>query len=391
MISPSSSSSDRTTSRKSADRAEPSADRTETPRATHPRLRAALETFPPYIPGNPPKTVEGLRPYKLSSNENHLAPLPAVLETMAAHAVNPAQYPDDSALALRRGLAARLGVGIDELIVTAGASELLVALTQITSDASTEAIYPWPSFEMYPQTTGLAGAGRIEVPNRPDGSHDLDAMAAAITDRTRLIFLCSPNNPTGPALDDRELRDFLAEVPDDVLVALDEAYWEFVTAEGAARGLDIWADHPNVVLLRTFSKAHGLAGLRVGYAVAREPIISGLLKAVIPFGVTALSQAAALTSLEHWDEVLERAALIAATRDDFAQALRAQGWEVPQAQGNFVWLPLGELSAAFEDACVEQSVAVRNLEHGVRISIGEQPGLDRVLDIAAAFRAEHFG
>ncbi|WP_309133228.1 histidinol-phosphate transaminase [Brevibacterium sp.] len=361
------------------------------PPAAFPHLRAALETFPPYIPGKPPRRVEGLTPYKLSSNENFLDPLPDVLDTMVAHAKDPGQYPDDSAVALREGLAARLGVGVDELVVAAGASELLVALTQITSDATTEAIYPWPSFEMYPQTTGLVGAKRIEVPNRPDGAHDLEAMAAAITDRTRLIILCSPNNPTGPALGDRELRDFLTQVPGHILVGLDEAYWEFANADGVARGLDIYADHANVVLLRTFSKAHGLAGLRVGYAVARESVIAGLRKAVIPFGVTALSQAAALTSLEHWDEVLERAAGIAATRDSFAQALRDQGWDVPQAQGNFVWLPLGELSEAFEDACVEQAVAVRNLEHGVRISIGEQPGLDRVLDIAAAFRAEHFG
>ncbi len=227
-----------------------------------PRLRSALTTFPPYIPGKPPAEVPGLTPYKLSSNENHLPPPPAVLETMAAHAVAPAAYPDDAAAAARRELADRLGVGTDNLVVTTGASELLVALTQITSDATTEAIYPWPSFEMYPQTTGLAGSTRIEVPPRSDGTHDLAAMAAAITEATSLIILCSPNNPTGPVLRDAEVRELLTAVPDHVVVALDEAYWEFANTPGAVDGLELVADHPNVVLLRTFSKAHGLAGAR---------------------------------------------------------------------------------------------------------------------------------
>ncbi|WP_432789296.1 histidinol-phosphate transaminase [Brevibacterium sp. K11IcPPYGO002] len=360
------------------------------PSAPSPRLRAALETFPPYIPGKPPRRVEGLESFKLSSNENFLPPLPAVLETMVAHATNPALYPDDAARALRQGLADRLGVGLDQLVVTAGASELLVALTQITSDATTEAIYPWPSFEMYPQTTGLAGSTRHEVPLTADGRHDLAAMAAAITEATSLIILCSPNNPTGPVLRDDEVRAFLDTVPAHVLVALDEAYWEFATAPGRADGLGLVRDYPNLVLLRTFSKAHGLAGLRVGYAVAHPPVIAGLLKAVIPFGVTDLSQAAALESLNHWDDVLERAGEIAQTRDAFAAALREQGWEVPEAQANYVWLPLGEKSDAFEDACVEQAVAVRNLGAGVRISIGEDEALARVLEIAERFRIEHF-
>ena len=355
-----------------------------------PHLRAALTTFPPYVPGKPPRQVEGLRPYKLSSNENHLSPLPEVLEAMTGQVKDPAHYPDDAALALRQRLAEHLDVGLDEIVVTTGASELLVALTQITSDANTEAIYPWPSFEMYPQTTGLVGAERIEVALTDDGRHDLAAMAAAITDRTSLVILCSPNIPTGPVLRDEEVRDFLDRVPSHVLVAFDEAYWEFATAAGRARGSNLIRDYPNLVLVRTFSKAHGLAGLRVGYAVAHPTVIDGLLKAVIPFGVTDMSQAAALESLRHWDRVLDRAQQIAMARDGFAQALRDQGWQVPEAQANFVWLPLGPLSSAFEDACVEQAVAVRNLGDGVRISIGPPEALDRVLEIAQAFRAEHF-
>ena len=157
----------------------------------------------------------------------------------------------------------------------------------------------------------------------------------------------------------------------------------------AARGLELLDDHPNLVLARTFSKAHGLAGLRVGYAIAHEDVIAGLLKAVIPFGVTQPSQRAAAVSLDHHDEVLARAKEIAAVRDDFAAALRDQGWTVPQAQGNFVWLPLGELSDAYELAASQQALAVRNLGAGVRISVGPDEALERVLELSRTFLADH--
>lgn len=353
-------------------------------------LRDALAEFPPYVPGKPPVASPGLTPFKLSSNENHLPPLPGIVESVATASAIPGNYPDPTAAALVADIASHLDVEPAEVVPGAGASEVLTALTNITLEAGTSVVYPWPSFEMYPQTTGLAGSTRHEVPLTADGRHDLDAMAAAITEATSLIILCSPNNPTGPVLRDDEVRAFLDTVPAHVLVALDEAYWEFATAPGRADGLGLVRDYPNLVLLRTFSKAHGLAGLRVGYAVAHPPVIAGLLKAVVPFGVTDLSQAAALESLNHWDDVLERAGEIAQTRDAFAAALREQGWDVPEAQANYVWLPLGEKSDAFEDACVEQAVAVRNLGAGVRISIGEDEALARVLEIAERFRIEHF-
>ena len=353
------------------------------------RLRAELQTFPPYVPGRAPEQVPGLTPYRLSSNENHLDPLPAVLESLAQPGDLPSRYPDDAAVALRARIGEVFGVVPERTIVTAGASELLVALTQITSDNRTEAVYPWPSFEMYPQVTGLAGAVRHEVPLLPDGQHDLDAMAAAVTDRTGIVFLCSPNNPTGPVLRHDEVARFLDAVPSHVLVVLDEAYWEFVTDPDAAHGMDLVDEYPNLVLARTFSKAHGLAGLRVGYAIAQEDVIEGLLKAVIPFGVTQPSQRAAAVSLDHHDEVLERARAIATVRDEVAAALRDQGWAVPQAQGNFVWLPLGELSAEFELAASRQALAVRNLDAGVRISMGPDEALERVLELSRVFLEEH--
>jgi histidinol-phosphate aminotransferase len=353
------------------------------------RLRAELQTFPPYVPGRAPEEVAGLTPYRLSSNENHLDPLPAVLEALAQPGDLPTRYPDDAAVALRKRIGEVFGVSPDRTIVTAGASELLVALTQITSDNRTEAVYPWPSFEMYSQVTGLAGAKRHEVPLQADGRHDLAAMISAVTPATGIVFLCSPNNPTGPVLTHDELVGLLYAVPSHVLVVLDEAYWEFATDPQAARGIDLLDEHPNLVLARTFSKAHGLAGLRVGYAIAHEDVIAGLLKAVIPFGVTQPSQRAAAVSLDHHDEVLARAREIAAVRDDFAEALRDQGWTVPQAQGNFVWLPLGELSDDFELAASRQALSVRNLGAGVRISVGPDEALERVLELSRTFLAEN--
>lgn len=352
-----------------------------------PRLRSALETFPPYIPGKPPRRVEGLKPFKLSSNENHLTPLPAVLETMTAHAKDPALYPDDAALALRTELSERLGVDRDELIVTTGASELLVALTQITSDAGTEAIYPWPSFEMYPQITGLAGAKRSEVPLTADGRHDLAAMAAAITDRTSLIILCSPNNPTGPALRDDEVRSFLARVPEHVLVAVDEAYWEFATAEGVVDGLGLVADFPNVVLLRTFSKAHGLAGLRVGYSLSQPEVTASLRKVATTFAVTEMAQTAAIASLDHLEQVQERVQRIVDERERVLARLAELGWDVPQTRANFVWLPLGEDARRFAEACAQQALSVRAFDgDGVRVSIDVPQANDRFLEICSNFQ-----
>ena len=349
-------------------------------------LRDALTQFPPYKPGKPPSDAPGLAPYKLSSNENHFAPLPGITEAVAAATQVPAAYPDPKSAKLVAEIAAYLDVDPSEVVPGAGASEILSALTNITLEAGTSVVYPWPSFEMYPQTTGLAGSTRIEVPLRSDGTHDLAAMAAAITEATSLIILCSPNNPTGPVLRDAEVREFLTAVPDHVVVALDEAYWEFANTPGAVDGLELVADHPNVVLLRTFSKAHGLAGLRVGYGVGHPSVIAGLLKAVIPFGVTDLGQAAALESLRHWDEVIDRARQIATIRDGFAAGLRTQGWEVPEAQGNFVWLPLGERTEEFAGVAKDAGLVVRPFAgEGVRATIAEPEANDRLVDVVKGF------
>lgn len=352
-------------------------------------FRPALASVPDYQPGKPPAEIPGLQPYKLSSNEHFLQPLPEVVEALA-QPVNPATYPDAFATALTTELSSYLEVPTDHIAIGAGGSEILTALAHITLEADTEVVYPWPSFEMYPQAAALNAADQKPIALTDDFRHDLPAMAEAITDRTRLVLLCSPNNPTGPAISTEEFHAFMARVPSDVVVALDEAYWEFITDSSAVDGLAVLEDYDNLVLVRTFSKAHGLAGFRVGYAVAKPDVIAALSKAIVPFSVTQPSQNAALASLRCMDQVTERAHAIAAARDEFADALRAQGWYVPDAQANFVWLPLQELSTRFEEACVAQSLAVRNLTDGVRISIGPSDSMQRMLEVAAEFRQQHY-
>ena len=353
------------------------------------RLREALSQFPPYVPGKPPVQAPGLTPFKLSSNENHLPPLPGVLDAVTDGGQIPANYPDPKSTKLVADLADHLGVEPAEVVPGAGASEVLSALTNITLEAGTSVVYPWPSFEMYPILAAARGAEKRAVPTLPDGRHDFQGLLSEIDQTTRLVLLCSPNNPTGPAITSEELDGFLAEVPADVIVALDEAYFEFATGAEAVDGLAAYRRHPNLVLVRTFSKAHGLAGLRVGYGVADETIATALRQVIAPFSVTAVAQAAAAESLGRVGEVLVRAKQVAADRDRFAADLRELGFDVPDSEGNYVWVALDpEEAVAFEGACAEVAVAIRRLTGGVRISIGPDEALDRVRTVAATFAAE---
>jgi histidinol-phosphate aminotransferase len=219
-----------------------------------------------------------------------------------------------------------------------------------------------------------------------DAHLDLTAMAAAITDRTRLVLLCSPNNPTGPALAESEVKAFLEAVPPRVLVVLDEAYAEFVDDPAAVDGTTLLASYPNLLVLRTFSKAYGLAGLRVGYALAGDPKVAAALRQVhLPFAVSIAAQAAALASLEVEPVLLERVAQIVAMREPLRRELLAMGWDVPPSQGNFVWLPAGEDSVRVSQVFEDHSVLVRCFAgDGLRITIGTPSDNARVLAGARA-------
>ncbi|MFS2030083.1 MULTISPECIES: histidinol-phosphate transaminase [unclassified Curtobacterium] len=320
--------------------------------------------------------------FKLSSNENPFPPLPGVVEAVQAQtAFN--RYPDATALAVRAVLANRFGTTVDEVHVAPGSVAILHELARATSGPGDEIVYAWRSFEAYPGVVTVAGATSVQVQNRPDGGHDLDAMAAAVTERTRLVIVCTPNNPTGPIVTGTEFEAFMAQVPATVLVVLDEAYAEFVTEPTAVRGAPLLERYPNLVVLRTFSKAYGLAGLRVGYALGPAYVLDAVRACAIPLSVTAQGQAAALASLERESELLERVSEIAVLRDHVVTSLREQGWDVPDAQGNFVWLPTGELTAHATERFEQASIIVRAFgNEGIRISIGEHEAVGTLLETA---------
>ncbi|MEE2816074.1 MAG: histidinol-phosphate transaminase [Actinomycetota bacterium] len=345
-----------------------------------PRIRPEIAALPPYRQGK----QAGPEAFKLSSNENPFEPLPSVLEALQATTpVN--RYPDASAAALRARLGERFGVEPDAVHVAAGSVSILHQLVLGTSSVGDEVVYAWRSFEAYPSLPLVAGATGVQVPLASGARHDLDAMADAVTDRTRVVIVCTPNNPTGPIVTSAEFAAFVDRVPRDVLIILDEAYAEFVTAPDAVDGLAerLFDQHPNVVVLRTFSKAYGLAGLRVGYAIGHPRVLDAARTTGIPLSVTSAAERAAIASLDAEAELRERVSVIVERRTRLVGGLRAQGWQVPDSQANFVWLPAGErtdeVAAAFDAA----DLIVRPFPgDGIRISVGEEESIDRVLAVA---------
>ncbi len=351
-----------------------------------PRLRAVLAGIPRYVPGRP-AVDDGRVTYKISSNENPYPPLPSALDAVARAAATMNRYPDMGSAGLVEAIAARLGVPAECVVPGTGSVAVLGYLVQAVCDAGDEVVFAWRSFEAYPIVTQVCGARPVPVPVTPDGRHDLPAMAAAVTDRTRMVLVCTPNNPTGPAVHAEELEAFLAQVPRDVLVVIDEAYVEFVRDEKVPDGVEVWRRYPNVAALRTFSKAYGLAGLRVGYAVAHPPLAGALRATALPFGVSTLAQEAAVASLAAEGELLERVDALVAERERVVAALRDQGWSIPDAQGNFVWFGLRERAQEFAEACARDGVTVRPFAgDGVRCTIGERAANDRLLAVAAGFQ-----
>ncbi|MDD7945963.1 histidinol-phosphate transaminase [Microbacterium sp. NE2HP2] len=345
------------------------------------RIRPEIAALPAYRQGRQASADA----FKLSSNENPFDPLPGVVEAVRA-ATTFNRYPDASAGRLRARLADRYAVAPDGVHVAAGSVSILYQLASATSGPGDEIMFAWRSFEAYPGLAAVAGATAVAVPLTADAGHDLDAMADAVTDRTRMIIVCSPNNPTGPVVSQAAFDAFVARVRSDVLIVLDEAYAEFVTDPDAVTGAVVLAaGHANVVVLRTFSKAYGLAGLRVGYAIGDHRILDAARSTGIPLSVTAQAEEAALASLDAEDELLERVRHIAVRRDALADRLREAGWDIPVAQGNFVWLPAGERALEIAEAFDAAGLIVRAFAgDGVRISIGEEESIERIVAAAAA-------
>ncbi|MEU8677367.1 histidinol-phosphate transaminase [Streptomyces sp. NPDC048560] len=355
---------------------------------TSPKLRAELDGVPAYVPGKA-AAAGGPVAFKLSSNENPFPPLPGVMESALGAAANFNRYPDMTCTGLMNELADRFGVPVSHLATGTGSVGVAQQLLQATSGPGDEVIYAWRSFEAYPIITQVSGATSVKVPLTDGDVHDLDAMADAITDRTRLIFVCNPNNPTGTAVRRAELERFLDRVPSDVLVVLDEAYKEFVRDVEVPDGIEIYRERPNVAVLRTFSKAYGLAGLRVGFAVAHEPVAAALRKTAVPFGVSQLAQDAAVASLRAEDELMGRVGTLVCERTRVHEELVRQGWTVPDSQANFVWLRLGDRTVDFAAACARAGVIVRPFAgEGVRVTIGEAEANDVFLKVTESYRKE---
>ncbi len=341
-------------------------------------LRPEIAALPPYRQGRPASAEA----FKLSSNENPNPTHPAILAAIAESNLN--RYPDGAATALRARLAERAGVSIDEVHLGAGSSSILYQLIQAAAGPGDEVIFAWRSFEAYPGIVTVAGAVSVPVPNLPSGHHDLDAMAAAITDRTRVVIVCTPNNPTSTLVTAAQFTAFMAKVPPTVLVILDEAYFEFVTDPHAVSGLDELQRYPNLVVLRTFSKAFGLAGLRVGWVVGASYILDAARSAAIPLAVTEPAQRAAIAALDVEDELLAGVDDLIERRSRVYDGLLAAGLPVPEPHGNFVWIAAGEettaVSALLEDDGIIGRVFVGD---GVRVSIGEEGSVERLLRSAA--------
>jgi histidinol-phosphate aminotransferase len=349
-----------------------------------PRFRQVLDQFTGYKPGKTPSAPAG-RSFKLSANESPYDPLPSVAAVVAEAAGRVNRYPDNAAAELTGAIAGRFGVPLEHVAVGCGSVGVMQQLLEAVGEPGAEVLYAWRSFEAYPYLTDLANATRVEVPLREHG-HDLAAMAEAITERTRLIFVCTPNNPTGTAVSHAELTEFLDQVPQDCLVVLDEAYVQYVRDPGVPDGLSVYADRPNVALLRTFSKAYGLAGLRVGYLIGHEPVVQAVRKTMLPFAVNSLAQAAAIASLAAESELLERVERVVKERDRIRNELIGQGWRVPPTEANFIWLPLGDESTQFTEACDAAGVVVRPyLPDGVRVTIADPEANDAFLAAAAAY------
>ena len=349
---------------------------------TAPRLRPEIDSLPAYKAGQMPAPRTDIETYKISSNETPFEPPEAVRRAIEQAAATVHRYPDPFSRRLTGALARRFDVREEQIALGTGSVAVVGQLIWAAAGPGDSVVYPWRSFEAYPIWVQMTGARSVQVPLLADERHDLPSMLKAIDDSTRIVFVCNPNNPTGEAARRDELTEFIDAVPSDVIVVLDEAYREFISDTDVPDGLDFFHERNNVVVIRTFSKAYGLAGLRVGFAIAPEPIAEGMRKTALPFGVSSIAEDAALAALECEDELFERVRHLSQERDRVWQALADQGWDIHPSHANFVWLRLGERTQEFAQACDEVGITIRTFpDEGVRISVAEEEANDRVIDV----------
>ena len=351
------------------------------------RPRAVVDGLPQYKPGKSAAQAAAdhqlAEAIKLASNECSYGPLPSVLEAVADGANLLNRYPDHRGEALRVAISEKQGVGADQVTVGCGSVGLLQQAFMAYVDVGDEVVYPWRSFEVHPVFSAISEATPITVPLK-DQAFDLEAVEAAVTERTKLVILSTPNNPTGTVCSTDEINKLLDAVSDDVVVIIDEAYLEFVTDESVRNPVtEILPQHDNAVLFRTFSKAYGLANLRVGYALGHVDVIGAIDKVALPFLVNGLAQAAVLASLDSGaeGELNDRVAEVIAERTRLSEALVNKGWPVTPSQANFLWLPVGEAAGPLFQRLESKGIVTRPFENeGVRVTVGTPEENDRFLD-----------
>jgi len=323
-----------------------------------------LARMPGYQAGVPtgqaPEAIAAGNIAQLASNESPFPPHPQVVEAIAAAAGAMHRYPDPEATLLRRRLAERFDTDPARIAVGNGSCEILLAAAEALCEPGDEILFAWPAFSMYPYLPALTGAREVRVPLAAGGVHDLDAIADEVTAATQLLLVCNPNNPTGTHIPAADVAAFCERVPARVTIALDEAYVEFQTDDDPDASLELLAEFPNLVVLRTFSKCYGLAGLRVGYAIGSAGFRAAVDAVRQPFSVNALAQAAGAEAVLHQDDVLRRVESTVAERLRVEQGLHELGLRTAETQANFSWIDLGEAEeAAVVAGLAEREVAVR--------------------------------
>ena len=345
------------------------------------RVRPAVSNLASYTPGKAASQVEAEYniedAIKLASNENPWSPVPEVATAIAAAVGGVNRYADNNATEVRAAIGQWLGIEPSHITVGCGSSGLLQQLFMTYVDPGDEVLFPYPSFEIYPVFSTLFDAVQVRVPLVEHG-FDLDAVAAAVTDKTKIIFLATPNNPTGTSTNVADIETLLNKIPDDVIVVIDEAYREFNDVS-FGDPVELQASHRNVVVTRTFSKAFGLAGLRSGYAVCDPEIITELDKVRLAFSVSNLSQAGMLAAIEHEEQAMAKVSVLRAERERCVEALSAAGVAMPPTHANFVFIPTGD-ATDIAVAMEKQGVVTRPFPGvGLRVTVGSPEENDRWL------------
>lgn len=340
-------------------------------------IRTAVRELPRYVPG---KALPGA--VKLSSNEMPDAPSDPVLDAMRAALGTVNRYPDLTAAPVREAIARRFRVTPEQVCVGTGSSALLLAALSAVCSPGATVVYPWRSFESYPIAIPASHARGVPVPLDEDGGHDVEGLVEAAAEASALI-LCSPNNPSGPALGFDQIRGIVEKVPASVLILVDEAYIDFATDPAVSTAIPLIEEHPNVLVLRTFSKVHALAGVRIGYAIGDAELIGAVQAVSVPFGVSSVAQAGALASLEDEAGVRAAARAIIRERERMIGELSGMGFDVPDSQANFFFLP--GAGVEFADACAEAGLIVRPFPEGVRVTVADPQTNTRFLEVAKSF------